>query len=249
VSDASQGPGWWQASDGKWYPPEQAPGYQAGDAAGGGGAVGGGGGSASLDFGSAFSWAWTKFMADVGVWVMIALAYVLVVLVFFGLGLVINSFFLSLALRLVGYVVGAMVALGLIRAALASTRGEKPDVAMLFQTDHLGDYIVATIVYGAAVFVGTLLCCIPGIIAYVFLAFYGFYIIDRDAGAMDALSASWNLVKDNLGNVIVLMLIAWVLLIVGYATCGIVLVVTGPLAYLLLAYGFKTLNGEPVAAA
>ena len=26
MSDTSQGPGWWQASDGKWYPPEQAPG-------------------------------------------------------------------------------------------------------------------------------------------------------------------------------------------------------------------------------
>jgi len=28
MSDTSQGPGWWLASDGKWYPPEQAPGYQ-----------------------------------------------------------------------------------------------------------------------------------------------------------------------------------------------------------------------------
>lgn len=26
MSDASQGPGWWQASDGKWYPPETTPG-------------------------------------------------------------------------------------------------------------------------------------------------------------------------------------------------------------------------------
>jgi hypothetical protein len=25
MSDVSQGPGWWLASDGKWYPPEQAP--------------------------------------------------------------------------------------------------------------------------------------------------------------------------------------------------------------------------------
>src|SRR4051794_26597961 len=25
MSDATQGPGWWQASDGKWYPPEQHP--------------------------------------------------------------------------------------------------------------------------------------------------------------------------------------------------------------------------------
>lgn len=25
MSDASQGPGWWQASDGKWYPPQNPP--------------------------------------------------------------------------------------------------------------------------------------------------------------------------------------------------------------------------------
>ena len=30
MSDTSQGPGWWQASDGKWYPPEQAPGGGSG---------------------------------------------------------------------------------------------------------------------------------------------------------------------------------------------------------------------------
>jgi cytoskeletal protein RodZ len=29
MSDTSQGPGWWQASDQKWYPPEQHPNYQA----------------------------------------------------------------------------------------------------------------------------------------------------------------------------------------------------------------------------
>jgi len=29
MSDVSQGPGWWLASDNKWYPPESAAGYQA----------------------------------------------------------------------------------------------------------------------------------------------------------------------------------------------------------------------------
>src|ERR1700733_10265072 len=28
MSDTSQGPGWWQAADGKWYAPEQHPDYQ-----------------------------------------------------------------------------------------------------------------------------------------------------------------------------------------------------------------------------
>src|SRR5436309_3355421 len=30
MSDTGQGAGWWQASDGKWYPPEQHPDFQAG---------------------------------------------------------------------------------------------------------------------------------------------------------------------------------------------------------------------------
>jgi hypothetical protein len=29
MSDTPQGPGWWQASDAKWYPPEQSPGVAA----------------------------------------------------------------------------------------------------------------------------------------------------------------------------------------------------------------------------
>lgn len=29
MSDSAQGPGWWQASDGKWYPPESHPSYSA----------------------------------------------------------------------------------------------------------------------------------------------------------------------------------------------------------------------------
>src|SRR4051794_5144741 len=33
MSEQSQGPGWWQASDGKWYSPEQAPGYVPAEAA------------------------------------------------------------------------------------------------------------------------------------------------------------------------------------------------------------------------
>lgn len=43
MSDVSQGPGWWQASDGKWYPPESHPQYVAGGvgAPAGGANVGG----------------------------------------------------------------------------------------------------------------------------------------------------------------------------------------------------------------
>jgi uncharacterized membrane protein len=79
MSDTSQGEGWWQASDGKWYPPEQAPGG-AGAATGAGmGAPAGGGGmqaSSPGDFasvGEAFNYGWTKFQLNVGKLIVAAL--------------------------------------------------------------------------------------------------------------------------------------------------------------------------------
>ena len=64
VSDTSQGPGWWQASDGKWYPPEQAPGYQPPAAAAAGHARGGGGDAGGPSIGDAFTYGWNKFIAE-----------------------------------------------------------------------------------------------------------------------------------------------------------------------------------------
>jgi hypothetical protein len=43
MSDVSQGDGWWQASDGKWYPPEQQPSTQTPSPAPAGGAKSGAG--------------------------------------------------------------------------------------------------------------------------------------------------------------------------------------------------------------
>ena len=65
MSDTSQGPGWWQASDGKWYPPEQAPGYQP-PAAGAAVPASGGGDTGAADIGDAFTFGWNKFIANVG---------------------------------------------------------------------------------------------------------------------------------------------------------------------------------------
>ena len=74
MSDTSQGPGWWQASDGKWYPPEQAPGYQPPGGPAGGAPSG-------TDLGSTLTYAWTKFTQSIGEWVVLWLIMIGVVIV------------------------------------------------------------------------------------------------------------------------------------------------------------------------
>ncbi len=79
------------------------------------------------------------------------------------------------------------------------------------------------------------------------LSFYGFYILDRGLSATDALTASFNMVKDNFGKVFLVILVAFVINFIGAILCGIGLLVTAPLCWIILAYAYRKLNNEPVA--
>ena len=125
--------------------------------------------------------------------------------------------------------------IGVINASLMVTRGETPELGKAFSTDHLGPFIIGSILYGLIVLIGLILCIIPGIIAAFMLSFYGFYILDRDMSATDALTASFNMVKDNFGKVFLVILVAFVINFVGAILCGIGLLVTAPLCWIILA--------------
>ena len=270
MSDESQGPGWWLASDGKWYPPELAPGatpppapetppsggYTPPGASGGyvppagyaaPSGYGAPGGPPSADVGTALSYAWRKFWQNPGPLLVIALIVAAVYLVFGIIALRISSLSGQLIFRIISFFIGQIVTLGLYRAGLMVTAGEDLDIGRVFNTDRLGDFIVGSILYSLIVLVGLILCIIPGIIAAVLLYFYGFYILDRGLSATDALRASYELVRANTGTVVGLLIVAFLVYIVGAILCGVGLLITGPVSLIMVAYGYRVLNNEPVA--
>jgi hypothetical protein len=242
VSDSPQGPGWWQASDGKWYPPEQAPGAGAG-------ATGGGGAAGALDIGTALSYGWNKFVQYIGQIIAIVLIILAIQIAFNVVRQLfvssIDSLFLGLTLGFVlwgvSWFLTFLLQAGLIRAALAVTRGETPEPSMLFSTERLGPYAIASIVVALLTFVGFFFCCVGALVVMFFTIFYGFFVLDKDVEPIDSIQKSFNLVKDNFGPVALLLI---VVVILNFITCGLASGVT----FIALAYAFKTLNGEPVAA-
>jgi uncharacterized membrane protein len=199
--------------------------------------------------GDALSYGWNKFVQYIG-------QIIVIVLIIFAIQLVINivsqaiqagsdsvivGLSLSFALTAVSIFVSFLLQAGLIRAALAITRGEAPEPSMLFQTDKLGPYAVAAILVSLLIFVGLLLCCIPGLIVAFFTYFFGFYVIDRDVSPVDSIKASVSLVQENFGSVLLLMI---VVVLLNLITCGLASGVT----FIALGYAYKTLNGEAVAA-
>ena len=129
------------------------------------------------------AYGWKKFTEYPGPLILIVLIIAVVNLIGFGLRFATDSFFVGLVLVILFYIVGQILTIGIINASLMVTRGETPDLGKAFSTDHLGPFIVGSILYGIIVGIGLILCIIPGIIAAIMLAFYGFYILDQGMSA------------------------------------------------------------------
>src|SRR6202035_295239 len=84
-----------------------------------------------------------------------------------------------IVLQLIAFVVGIVLAMGLIRASLAVVEGRSPDISMLFQTDGFGNYLVASILVAVGVFLGFVALIIPGIILAIMWHFFGYVIVEH----------------------------------------------------------------------
>jgi uncharacterized membrane protein len=206
-----------------------------------------GSGEGPLDVGTAVGYGWKKFTENAGPLILIALIIAAANIIGFVLRFAVDSFFLGLILVVTLYIIGQILTIGIINASLMVTRGESPEIAKAFNTEHLGPFIVGSILYGIIVFIGIILCVIPGIIAAIMLAFYGFYVLDQGMSGTDALTASFNMVRENFGRVFLVLLVAFLINALGAAICGIGLLITAPLCWIIVAYTYRKLNNQPIA--
>lgn len=251
MSDSPEGPNWWQASDGKWYPPEQQPGYQS--AAGGAGGAGGG-----LDIGSALGYGWNKFVQNIGEWIIIWLVMLAVFILSGVVGgvVVVGSIatggmafrFVYLLTQIFFGAVSGVVFIAIAKAALAAARGETPDLGAAFKLT--GNNIVAGVIFGAAIgllqWIASWICLgfyggVLAIVVYMLLGSFPIISADQDRG-VDALSEALQLHTSNFA----VFGLYWLLggLIV-WVTCGI----GGPVVMLGGVYLYKLNRGEAVAPA
>lgn len=138
MSDVSQGPGWWQASDGKWYPPESAPSTppqpQGFGAPGGPTGQPETAGNNPVPIGDAFNWGWSKFQQNVGP-ILIAAAAILVAVL----------------------VVEAIVWIGVIGSLAATTTTHTTDLGYTYTTTSGGGgfaVLIGWMVFMIVYFVG-----------------------------------------------------------------------------------------------
>jgi uncharacterized membrane protein len=205
-------------------------------------------GQPAFSVGNAVGYGWNAYWKNIGPMLLITIVIVAVQIVVGLVGQVSGKPFVAFVFNLIGWIVGMILAFGLYRASLAVVRGQTPEVGMLFETDGLGSFIVAAILYGLMVFFGLIFCIIPGIILAIMFMFYGYLIVeDPTLGPTDALSKAQQLTKGRLGELFVFGLALFGINLVGALICGVGLLFTYGITAIAVAYAYRTLNGEPVA--
>ncbi|WP_156744081.1 hypothetical protein [Mycobacterium sp. 1164985.4] len=267
-----QGAGYPPAAPGG-YPPAAPGGYPP---AGGYPPPGGPGfpGAQQYSVGDAFSWAWGKFTSNAAALIVPTLVYGVIVSllqVLFGvLSAVVEpestsystdddgflfSFNISgpasLAVTIVGWlvllVVGGIIQSAYYNGILGVANGEPVTIGSFFKPRNVGAVIIASVIVGLLTSIGFALCFIPGFIVAIFTMFTVIALLDRNLSPIDAIKTSFDIAKNNFGQVLVTFLVVVAVTLVGALLCGVGLLVALPLSALIEVYAYRKLSGGQVA--
>jgi uncharacterized membrane protein len=212
----------------------------------------------SWDVGACLNWAWTKFQGNVAQLILAVLAVMVTVTIVGGIAFFLAllageiHFILGMAFGAVAigvtFLVAQVLGAGMIRGALGVTEGREFQVAEVFRFEKVGAVVVTALIVAGATAVGYLLCYLPGLIVAFVTSYALFFVIDKDLEPVEAIKASFELVKNNFADTIIWYLIVMAITAVGAALCYVGLLVAGPIALLGYAWTYKKLTQQPVVA-
>lgn len=202
----------------------------------------------SFTIGDAVSYGWNAYWQFAGPMVLIAVVILAVNVVLGVIAQATDSLGALIVLQVLGFVVGIIVTMGLIRAALAVTEGRTPNVNMLLETDGFGPYLIASILVGLGVLAGLILLIVPGIILAIVWHFFGYVIVQEPTmRATDAMRRSAEITEGYRWQLLGLGLVLFLINIVGALACGVGLIFTYGITAISVAWTYKTLSGQPIA--
>jgi uncharacterized membrane protein len=234
------------------------------------------GGPSAYSVGDAFSWAWGKFSQNAAALIIAALVYAVIAAVLGGIvyGLAIalapdtvttyeeyeygfeystSAGFgaASIIVLLLGGLLVWAVQLAMVSAytsgLLDIANGQPVTVGSFFKPRKVGAVVIAGLIVIIAFYIGLFLCIIPGLIVAFLAMFTIVALLDRNLSPVDAIKASVDVAKNNVGPALLTLLVMAALWIVGSVLCYVGLLVAGPIAALIQVYAWRRLTGGPVA--
>lgn len=220
------------------------------------------GGPPAYDVMEAFRYGWQKFAGHLGIFLPLGIAYVMLSVIpglvdaVFGDGGILDSegvmdrdvaLTITVVANVVSLVSSIVLYLALTRAAIDAVTGEPVSLARSFGRWRFWPMVFVGLLLTLMFLGGLILCVIPGFVL-LFFGWFAPYLTMSGASPADAISRSFSLVKQHLGDSLLLALLVIVATIVATCTCGIGFIVVAPVTTVATVYTLRHFAGEPIAA-
>jgi len=183
------------------------------------------------------------------------LGFFIVLLIIAGLILIIpetlsqltrqNAPGLSIILRIAFFVLQMVIGMGLIKITLRFCDNEKAEFSDLFCCLHLFfKYLLGSILYGLIVSAGTILLIIPGIIWAIKFYFFGYLIVDKGLGPIEALKRSSAITDGSKWDLFLLGLLLFGINLIGAIPFLLGWFITIPITMVTMAFVYRRLLHE-----
>jgi len=141
------------------------------------------------------------------------------------------------------FVISGFLHIGIYNSTLAIADGRPVEPIKMFRTEYLANFLVALLLYALLAFVGFLLCILPGIVVLYLGFLTPWYVLDQGMAPVDALKASFATTTKNGWPLILFALVTFLIYVAGAIVCLVGLLVTVPVALLMVTYTFRRLTG------
>ncbi|MEE9269934.1 MAG: hypothetical protein V3V49_06700 [Candidatus Krumholzibacteria bacterium] len=142
--------------------------------------------------------------------------------------------------------VNFLLEIGVIVVVLKLVDGARPEFADVFNQVHLLlNYGAAALLYLLMILFGLVFFIVPGVYLAVRFHFFGYFVVDREAGPIEALKMSSDLTEGVRMELFAFSLLLLVLIIVGLCFLLVGVFVALPVTSLAMGYVFRYLQVPP----
>ncbi len=173
----------------------------------------------------AIQFGWDTMKSNLGFFIVLLLIVYLLPAV---IGVFIRELFGVGLSNFVEFIINAFFQMGVLKITLRFCDNEKGQLSDIYTFYPLfPKYLIAWILYGLIVLGGFILLIVPGVIWAMRFQFYGYFIIEKDCGPIEALKKSYSITRGSAWD-----LFLFALLIVGICILGVICLVIGLFAAL-----------------
>jgi len=202
----------------------------------------------NIPIGDAVRFGWDMFKSNAGFLVAVVLIAGAISAIASSLQQSVAGTDSPVAILLAGLItlaINAFIAVALINVSLKFVDDKRAVFADLISAYSLFVlYAISSILYWLIVTIGLVFLIIPGIILAIRYQFFGYYIVDKEAGVIDSLRLSWNATRGIAGQLFLFDLTLLGIVILGALALGVGLLVAIPVAGIALAFTYRRLQRQ-----